>query len=79
VSAVGAAVYGHSLHATRRQVTKALRLVRPAGTTPATPARSTGDGGRPARQWPDPTTTRRRSSPRPFSRPRRSHAGPAAR
>jgi hypothetical protein len=43
VSAVGAAVYGHSLLATRRQVTKALRLVRPAGGTPARPA--TGAAG----------------------------------
>ena len=33
VSAVGAAVYGHSLLVTRRQVTRALRLVRPAGDT----------------------------------------------
>ena len=41
VSAVGAAVYGHSLLMTRRQVTKALRLVRPASATPATPARAT--------------------------------------
>src|SRR6478752_844039 len=39
VSAVGAAVYGHSLLATRRQVTKALRRVRPVGATPASPAR----------------------------------------
>ena len=38
VSAVGAAVYGHSLLVTRRHMTRALRLVRPAGATPATPA-----------------------------------------
>ena len=43
VSAVGAAVYGHSLLVTRRHMTKALRLVRPAGATPA----ATGAGGRP--------------------------------
>ena len=50
VSAVGAAVYGHSLLVTRRHMTKALRLVRPAGATPATPAAAmpaaTGGAGR---------------------------------
>ena len=33
VSGVGAAVYGRSLLVTRRQVTRARRLVRPAGDT----------------------------------------------
>jgi len=41
VSAVGAAVFGHSLLVTRRHMTRALRLVRPAGATPATPAAAT--------------------------------------
>ena len=41
VSAVGAAVYGHSLLVTRRHMTKALRLVRPTGATPTTPAGAT--------------------------------------
>ena len=51
VSAVGAAVYGHSLLVTRRHMTKALRLVRPAGAPPAPPAgttpAATGAAGRP--------------------------------
>ena len=47
VSGVGAAVYGRSLLVTRRHMTKALRLVRPAGTTPATPA-ATAPGRRPS-------------------------------
>ena len=38
---VGAAVFGHSLVVTRRHMTRALRLVRPAGATPATPAAAT--------------------------------------
>ena len=41
VSAVGAAVYGHSLLVTRRHMTKALRLVRPTGAAPMTPAGTT--------------------------------------
>lgn len=38
VSGIGAAVYGRSLLATRRHMTKALRRVRPADTTRGTPA-----------------------------------------
>ena len=38
VSGIGAAVYGRSLLATRRHMTKALRRVRPADTTPGPPA-----------------------------------------
>ena len=85
VSAVGAAVYGHSLLVTRRHMTKALRLVRPTGAASATPAgatparRARRAGGHPARQCPDPTTTRRWSSATPASRPRRRRAGHGAR
>ena len=46
VSGVGAAVYGHSLLVTRRHMTKALGLVRPADTTPATPAATAAAPGR---------------------------------
>jgi len=46
VSGVGAAVYGRSLLVTRRHMTKALRLVRPADTTAATPAAATAAPGR---------------------------------
>ena len=46
VSGVGAAVYGRYLLVTRRHMTKALRLVRPAGTTPATPAATAAAPGR---------------------------------
>jgi hypothetical protein len=40
VSGVGAAVYGRSLLVTRRHMTKALRLVRPAGTTAPPPCQA---------------------------------------
>ena len=46
VSGVGAAVYGRSLLVTRRHMTKALRLVRPAGTTAPPPAAATAAPGR---------------------------------
>ena len=48
VSGVGAAVYGRSLLVTRRHMTKALRLVRPADTTAATPAATAAPGRRPS-------------------------------
>ena len=46
VSGIGAAVYGRSLLATRRHMTKALRRVRPADTTRGTPAATTAVPGR---------------------------------
>jgi hypothetical protein len=55
VSGVGAAVYGRSLLVTRRHMSKALRLVRPADTTPAGAATTAVPG-----RWPSP-----RGTPRP--------------
>ena len=88
VSAVGAAVFGHSLLVTRRHMTRALRLVRPAGATPPRrrrhrprprpPRRAPLAGGHPARRCPDRTTTRRSSFPRSASRPSGRRAGPGA-
>lgn len=46
VSGIGAAVYGRSLLATRRHMTKALRRVRPADTTRGTPAATAAVPGR---------------------------------
>jgi hypothetical protein len=60
VSGVGAAVYGRSLLVTRRHMSKALRLVRPADTTPAGAATTTDVPGR----WPSP-----RGTPRPDDDP----------
>ena len=81
VSGVGAAVYGHSLLVTRRHMTKALGLVRPADTTPATPAATAAaPGRRPSpRVLPDPMTTRRWSSPVLPNRRRSRRAGLGAR
>ena len=80
VSAVGAAVYGHSLLVTRRHMTKALRLVRPTGATPTTPGRDhpRRDGRRgPAAIPPDNARTLRRpDSGHPPRRPH-GHAGAA--
>jgi hypothetical protein len=73
VSAVGAAIYGHSLLVTRREVTKALRLVRPTGATPASAAagRTTS---RPAATGPydDPTMVISRGGVPATPTPRRS-------
>ena len=59
VSGVGAAVYGRSLLVTRRHMSKALRLVRPADTTPAGAATTDVPG-----RWPSP-----RGTPRPDDDP----------
>ena len=86
VSAVGAAVFGHSLLVTRRHMTRARcgwyappaprRRHRPR---PRPPRRALRAGGHPARRCPDPTTTRRWSFPRLASRPSGRRAGPGAR
>jgi len=88
VASTAAAVFGHSLLATRRHMTRALRLVRPAGATPPRrrwhrprprpPRRAPLAGGHPARRCPDRTTTRRSSFPRSASRPSGRRAGPGA-
>jgi hypothetical protein len=79
VSGVGAAVYGRSLLVTRRHMTKALRLVRPAGTTPATPA-ATAPGRRPSHPGtPGPDDDPTVVIPRAPSRQRSRRTGPGAR
>jgi len=65
VSAVGAAVYGHSLLLTRRHMTKALRLVRPTAATPATPATATPATATPAAAMPAATGGAGRRPSRP--------------
>ena len=83
VSAVGAAVYGHSLLVTRRHMTKALRLVRPTAAAPTTlagtttPAATRAAGrrtSRPAMPGPydDPTVVIRNAGLTATPAPRRS-------